>query len=328
MIALLTDGIRWVGSLNRPLRHGRPCGPSVRTFVLCAAWSMLGLPGCIGPWRPPRNHVSEPPPLTHVSQFRRCLAANRVGRWVYERRPLPEREGRPTRTHVRQVGVGRLSEGLLDDRSFLRIERYLDLGPQATSRPADTVEAGSPTPLRPRAPLEGGTGIFFRLAESADPIPPELESVSAITGETRVTYYDYRGIPQATGALKRVTELEGIEDVETPAGRFEACYRVRVDLTIRFPWLAIIDLTHYLWLSPEVGEVRRVQRLTGWFLIFPFASADEYRLVSCSPSAASARAVEMPPPRWQSGAVLLEGDYPTLRIAGMVIDLDVPEPGR
>jgi hypothetical protein len=29
-----------------------------------------------------------------------------------------------------------------------------------------------------------------------------------------------------------------------------------------------------------------------------------------------------------AGAVLLEGDYPELRIGGMVVDFDVPEPGQ
>ena len=71
------------------------------------------------------------------SRLEPCLRANRMGRWVYARADLPEREGRETRIHVRQVGVDRLSEGVLQERPFLRIERYLDLKREAASRPSD-----------------------------------------------------------------------------------------------------------------------------------------------------------------------------------------------
>jgi hypothetical protein len=266
------------------------------------------------------------------SRLEPCLRANRAGRWVYARADLPEREGRETRIHVRQVGVDRLSEGVLEERPFLRLERYLDLRSEAASRPsaesAATRPSGEPAPpgaasrRRPRAPLKGGTAVFFRLDEPADPIPAEVEWEGVITSETPVTYFDYRGIPQARGTLTRRTEFEGVEDVECPAGRFEGCLRMRVDLSVHFRWIAIVDLTTYLWLSPEVGEVRRVQRLSGWFLIFPFASADEYRLISYTPPAQTSSSATVPPPMWRTGAVLLEGDYPGIRIAGMVIDME------
>lgn len=266
------------------------------------------------------------------SRLEPCLRANRLGRWVYARADLPEREGCVTRIHVRRVSVDRLSEGVLEERPFLRLERYLDLRREAASRLSAQSAATHPSgrsagpaaasQRRPRAPLKGGTGIFFRLDEPADPIPPEVEWEGVITSETPVTYFDYRGIPQAKGMLTRCTEFEGVEDVECPAGRFEGCLRIRVDLRVHFPWIAIVDLTTYLWLSPEVGEVRRVQKLSGWFLIFPFASADEYRLISYTPPAQTSSPAEVPPPMWWTGAVLLEGDYPGIRIAGLVIDMD------
>ena len=92
---------------------------------------------------------------------------------------------------------------------------------------------------------------------------------------------------------------------------------MRVDLRIRFPWVSVTNLTSYLWLSPDVGEVRRVQRFSGWFLVFWFGTADEYRLVSYEPAAKTAGAEPLPPPEWACGALLLKGAFPHPRIFGM-----------
>lgn len=301
--------------------------------ICCSPLMALCLAGCIGQWRPSNENVSQALQAQRTGRFESCLRANRLGRWLYERIELPEREGRPIRMHVRQVDRERLREGVLEDRPFLKLEEYLDLKRVATrtaDEPAATQPAGRDglTQRRPRAPLDGGTGIFFRLTDAADPMPLELESEKTITSETAVVYYNYRGIPQAKGRLYRCTEFEGIEDIECPAGRFEGCVRIRVDLRIRFPWVAIVDLTTYLWLSPEVGEVRRVQRLSGWFLVFPFVSADEYRLVCYGPSAEAAQPPACAAAMWKTGAVLLEGDYPGIRIAGMVIDFEDAQAGQ
>lgn len=313
-------------SAQRPGRRG----PGLACGVILLFW----LSGCVGQWRPSNEHVSQPQQTRSVARLESCLRANRLGRWVYERMELPERQGRPVRMHVRRIDVERLSEGVLDDRPFLKLDEYLELKPAAAAQsphePPATQPAGGDgtTPPRPRAPLAGGTCIFFRLAEAADPMPPELESEKTITSETPVVYYDYRGVPQAKGTLSRCSELEGFEDVDCPAGRFEGCARLRVDLKVYFPWVAIVDLTTYLWLAPEVGEVRRVQRLSGWFLVFPFASADEYRLVSFTPTAATTRMVSCPAQMWKTGVVLLEGDYPGIRIGGMVIDFEPLRAGQ
>ncbi len=302
-----------------------------RVGLVCASLLLICLTGCVGQWRPSNEYVSQPLQSQGPSRWEACLHANRLGRWVYERRELPQPKRRPVRMHVRQIDLSRLSEGVLEDRPFLRLDEYLDLKRAATTRSADESAATQPahredlTEDRPRAPLAGGTSIFFRLAEAADPMPSELESVGTVTSETSVIYYDFLGAPQVKGMLNRCSEFEGVEDVECPAGRFERCARIRVDLKVHFPWVAIVDLTTYLWLTPEVGEVRRVQRLSGWFLIFPFASADEYQLVSYTPTAASNFSECCRAPMWKTGVVLLEGDYPGIRIGGMVIDFEVPK---
>jgi hypothetical protein len=307
---------------------------------------MASTAGCVGRWRPPADGVVVSTQPQKYSMLAACLRTDRVGRWLYERSALPAQADAPVSLYIRQTTRGRISEGSLEQRHFLPIEQYLEQPPKPSSRPAREDVGASPVAggrsaetaeervapaaeprRRPRAPLQGGTGIFVRLAEPADPIPPSLESSGRIASSTAITYFDYLGVPQSHGTLQRVTEIEGTEDVDCLAGRFEQCLRIRVDLKVHFPWVAIVDLSTYLWLSPRVGEVRRVQRLSGWFLIFPFASADEYRLVSYTPPPTEkVEAESLPRPRWACAAVLLEGDYPQIRVSGMVVDLAESQP--
>ncbi len=290
----------------------------LRWLAVLITVPMTWAAGCIGPWRPSSEHVVPDPKPEEVTLAPR-LRANRIGRWVYEKRELPLTEDRPPTAYVRRITPRRISEGILEQGVLLPIERYLQPTGAPATRPADAA--------RPAAPLPGGTAVFFRLAEPMEPIPLELETTGPITAVTPISYFDYRGIERATGTLKRQVQIEGVEDVDCPAGRFEGCLRVRVDLSIHFPWVAIVDLTSYLWLSPRLGEVRRVQRLSGWFLIFWFGSAHEYRLVSCEPGP---DVPEPPaaPPQWACGALLLQGAFPHPRIAGMVIDFPPgPSPG-
>jgi len=208
----------------------------------------------------------------------------------------------------------------LEERPFLPLQRYLE--------PADILTSRADGGPRPSAPMKEGTAVFFELARPLEPIPPELETTSPITSTTAVRYFSYHGKPLATGTMTRQVQIEGFEDVECPAGRFEHCLRVRVDLTVRFPWRVIVDLTSYLWLSPKVGEVRRVQHISGWFLIFWFGNVHEYQLVSFTPAHAGPGSAGLPPPQWAYGAILFERAAPHPQIAGMIVDLAGSAPGR
>src|SRR5207248_2777530 len=96
------------------------------------------------------------------------------------------------------------------------------------------------------------------------------------------------------GTLTRTATIEGFEDVDCPAGHFEKCLRVRVDLDLSIRWGPTIKWIMYIWLSPEAGDVKRVQDLSGSFLFFPFGSSFEFELVSYSPPAAPPP--DVPPP--------------------------------
>ena len=56
---------------------------------------------------------------------------------------------------------------------------------------------------------------------------------------------------------KSTTNLEvvGFEDVVTPAGAFENCAKVRLELTLTTPFLSL-DSTTYQWFAPDIGPVQ------------------------------------------------------------------------
>jgi len=274
----------------------------------------LVLSGCLGPWRPPMPQTADrTPPARRVTPAD-CLETNLVGRWVYRRRELPARPGGAATPYARVIRPGRLSEGVLVDRSLLPLERYLP-----PAKPAKT--AGK----RPTAPLGKEWAVFFKLGEPTDPYPPELAEQNTIVSETTLRYYDKIGRPLGHGTLTRTATLEGFEDIQTPAGRFDRCLRVRVDLHVHFPWLLVIDWTTYLWLSAEVGEVRRVQKFSGWFWFFWFGNAHEYLLTSYDVHRMDSPG--RPLPRcWTYGLFELDRGVPRPRLSGLVVDMVTTRP--
>lgn len=208
-------------------------------------------------------------------------------------------------------------EGSLVFREFLPIEKYLQQrGP--ASRPAGAKP--------PKAPLEGGTAFMFELFEPLEPFPSELVPGTPIVESTPVVYYDYDGRRLSRGTLTRSVEIEGFEHVATPGGEFPDCLRLRLDLTVQIPWTVHMDWTSYMWLSAEIGEVRRIEQMSGWFLIFWFDSRYEYRLLSGDPVLHRPRDEAIRPPRWKYGAVLMDRVVPRPRITGMVVDYADPPP--
>jgi hypothetical protein len=280
---------------------------------LVVAWAT----GCNNTWRPSRDQLivtTQPAGDT----LRACLQATSVGHWVYERRPLPLHEDGPRVEYVRRGTPTRFSEGQLAHRQFLPLEEYL--APPDADRDAD---ARTEEARRPRAPLEGGTAIFFRLEDPRPAIPPDLTAEQPITFSTPLSYYDYDGTFQARGTLTGTAELEGRERVEVPAGVYDACLRVRVDLSISFGWVAHLKLTRYMWLSPTEGEVKRIERFSGRFLVFWYGSAHQYEMIRHEPIHPGHDAAL--PGLWRDGALLLEGRFPDIWIGGMVVDLVNPE---
>ena len=58
-----------------------------------------------------------------------------------------------------------------------------------------------------------------------------------------------------TGNSTTNLEVVGFEDVVTPAGTFENCAKVRLELTLTTPFLNL-DSTTYQWFAPDIGPVQ------------------------------------------------------------------------
>lgn len=279
-------------------------------LVLTLAMPLVG--GCreqVGPSpRQPQNASSQP--AGSPVSLEAALRANRLGRWVYARREPQHQDNRRHR-YVRIGRPDRSIEGMLVGRRFRPVDEYLAPLSGASAVPASQ-------PAEP-APLEGGTSFMFRVARPLAPIPAELKEGEPVVDTTDIIYYEYDGRVLARGTFTRTAEIEGVEDVSCPAGEFADCLRVRVDLTLKIPWIISMDWTSWYWLSQEVGEVQRLEHMSGMFLIFLFSSTHEYELVSHH-----APATMLPDlciaPAWHTGATLLTRTAPRPQIGGMIVD--------
>lgn len=279
--------------------------------VLLAAIA-CGTSGCGTRWRPAVKKVSASQPVAERFDFEPYLRAFRLGQWAYERREVQgSKQSATIQKYLRFSSLNRTIEGNLIGRNFLPIVAYLHTGARGKASPAEQ--------RRTMPPLKGGTAFLFELAEPLEPMPPQLQPGKPIISTTQLRYFDYDGRPLTPGTLTRTVELEGIEDIDCSAGRFPRCARVRIELEVRMPWVLYMSMTNYLWISAQTGEVRRVQHMSGWFLIFPYSSTYQYDLASPGGMLRVPRVMNLTP-KWKYGAVLLDRVVPRPRLAGMVVD--------
>jgi hypothetical protein len=101
-------------------------------------------------------------------------------------------------------------------------------------------------------------GFVQRYEPALTLFPAVAREGAAETFESEVVHR--AGRRETRGKVRRVVVLEGVEDVETPAGRFAGCLRFRVeqrnqpDLGASF----VAETTETVWLARSVGEVRSV----------------------------------------------------------------------
>ncbi len=286
-----------------------------------AAVCLLPTVGCMRPWRPADTAQTATQaasaPATDPSVFSPAayLRAWRRGRWTYERRDMTAGSEGATDRYVRESRGTRMSEGTLAGRPLLPLKRYL-VEEAPTSQPVAR--------YRPIAPLGKAWAAFFTVDEPMDPIPLEVFKGEPVVTKTVLRYFDKLGRLAAKGTLTRTAQLECYEDVSCPAGGFERCARIRVQLAVHFPLVLTLDWDSYVWLSPEVGEVKRVQQFSGWFLVFWFGSAHEFNLESWEPP--RGKLPRRAPTHWTHGLINLGNTLSRPRIDGMLVDVAASRP--
>jgi len=323
---LLVDW-RWFHSIHRDHTWGQVVGAwhmrqiwcrsyGLMMFALVCAFSWVCACGCAGSWHPSFEHV-EPQPAEKPLDLSAYLRAERFGKRTYRRRELPLQEGQAQTTYIREMTAERMIEGRLVGQKLLPLARYLE--PEAVTTTA--VASTQPREVkRAQSPFKRGKALLFRLAEPMQLIPPELTEEELIESTTPIRYYDYSGRQAGVGTLTRSVAIEGLEDVECPAGRFENCLRINVNLIVQFSWWLRMQGSGYLWLSPDVGEVRRVHQISGWFLIFWFGSAYEYDLLSYDDMGGKVLTMWPTSAKWAYGAIMFDRILPKPQVAGMLVD--------
>jgi hypothetical protein len=284
---------------------------ALRSWIAVIATGLLA-GGCFRPL-PPKLDLAKPAPLTPTLDVRPFMQAARIGRWVYERTELGRDADPMVSVYVRKATRDRLSEGWLVPHPLPPIKRYIQVEEArgSTTRPADE---NRPAPIPASYSPE-----IFELAEPMEPIPLELLHGQPVTTSTALRCYTRHGRPDGEGTLLRRAQIDGLQDVDCPAGHFGDCLRVHVTLRMEFPIGPTVDWDSYVWLSREAGEVRRIEDFSGTFLIFGFGSTHEYRLVSFTRNIPDTQSVELSP-KWSCGIITLDRGAPRPRISGMVVD--------
>ncbi len=295
-------------------------GPVSRRLGGAAGWAGLVLvivSGCLGPWRPGTEQVAPHEPAETVVTPATCLEAIRAGRWVYERRELTPGADTAASDYIRVIRDGRMLEVSEEVAEFPH-EAFAER--PSASQPTEWMGVSEHGGKR-----RPWVGLRIEAAEPVDPFPAALIDGNPVTTTTSVAYAARTGPLLGRGTLTHRAELEGFEDVVCPAGRFERCLRLRVNLTVRFPLTPIMDWTTYVWLHPEAGEVRRVQRSAGWFWLFWFGSAHEYLLKSYEllphePVTADS------PVHWSTLLVVMDRTFPHPRVAALSVEMAASRP--
>lgn len=165
--------------------------------------------------------------------------------------------------------VGR-TEGSLTGRDAFPIERYLDPHSHGI--------------LRPRFPWPRSEGkkldaflVEFR------PALPEWPLTAAIgdrvTSESRITAFEFDGIPFAYGNCRRTIDVTGFESIVAGGNSYSNALRMEAETVLSFGWLANIRVYEKVWFGSGVGPIRRSDKFQGRALwLFRFYSANEYEL--------------------------------------------------
>ncbi len=293
--------------------------PLRRTDRWIASAMLLVAGGCAKPWRPPLDTVrrEDLPASFCVGTY---LPGSPGGRWVYRQ----TRDEQDVGTYVREFCDHTYVEGGLVGRTFEPLQQYLA---EETGEAADGSAQRASGPRRPRrrrAPLRGEFGVILVFDPPLPPLPSELKMNGAVKAGSELVCYDEWGRQLHRGTIARSVLLEGLEDVRAGEVEYPACLRLQIRTRVDLHWGPTIDLVQYVWLARGVGEVRRVERVTGWVLLLPFSATEAFELIAFEPSSSSTTRPGLAHPAfrpWARLAVEFLETLPRPHIGGMRIEL-------
>jgi hypothetical protein len=149
----------------------------------------------------------------------------------------------------------------------------------------------------------------------------------AHTQRCRLRYYNRDAIEVQQGTVERRIDLEGFETVEAEGVEYAGCLRLKVETKFRIDRGPRVDATEYVWLAADVGEVRRVEHVSGIAWPVYFNQIHTYELLrdpaTPRPQPSAARLVGDRPPilqAWSRCAVFLDRLLPRPRLGGLAAE--------
>lgn len=269
------------------------------------------------------------------------------GRRAYLRTNLKHPQDSPE-LYTRLESEDRRAEGRLTRVKVRSMAEFLHR-PDARNR---VVKFPWPDKRRPTGP-----GFFIEFDPPVAEFPERVSADGLSTVQARMLVYDRAGNPFVQGTAVRRVKTEGFEAIEVQGTRHEPCLVIDSETALQFGWWATFRVSERLWLTEELGVVRRTERIQGTALIvIRFESAFQYDIVpgnaqvksmrpqpieqrtelrSSGPMDAPRRAgrgeqaessmvrnTEARLPRWKRMAVYFDRDVPNPRLAGLLIEYD------
>jgi len=162
-------------------------------------------------------------------------------------------------------------EGVFADTRAARLDEYM----------ANEGDAGPAAQFTWPRWEPDSAGLMLRFDPPLAYLPRRLDARGRTHASARVLLHNPKGKQTDSGKVERNVYLEGYATVTAGNRTYSDCVYLRTETRMHFPWLARIALTEYLWLAPNHGIVRRVQRLRGRILIRYFEDVIEDELIRC-----------------------------------------------
>ncbi len=271
--------------------------------------------GCVESWRPPLNGVQVVSATVRAELASRMTPPGTV--LVYSCRAGGKQDD--CDQYVVELANGRRAEGRLVGCKRDPLEGYLQ------REPSDEGVSNFPWPPCNET---GALGFFLEFEPPLVYWPSYVEGGRAITSSSRFHLYGARGPHVCSGNVTRSVELEGYESVEVGEQRYSDALRLRVETSIRVPWLCNVRISEYVWLAPGVGEVRRMQKWKGRILLITsFDSLRIYDLMEAKrPQSLSGNSGEGGhtglSEAWRLCAIHLYPGMPVPRLSGLIAETD------
>ena len=284
--------------------------------MVIGTWAALA-GGCAPAWRPSLVNV-EPAPtpiVIHLGDYQSTGGSPAI----YLRQSLTSPDTPPQR-YKRCPSSSTLTEGLLAGKNVDTVSQYLESTARARQRRGT---------LWPYDQRPASAAFFLEFDPPLVYLPPRLDTNEPWAQQCELHYYNRDAIEVRQGTATREAVFEGFEDVSADDVHYADCVRLRVTTRYRLDWGPRVDTTEYIWLAPGLGEVRRIEHVSG--LAWPVYFSEAYSYERVNEPTAPARLVgkRLPLPlAWSRCAVFLDRLLPHPRLGGLAVEFAPVTPGK